>query len=145
MVESVISPTPRQRTVALLKALSPLAVVVALHFGARAYTTSVAPLPPCDGLTGMRLAVLSVALVLLGFTLALLRTGIRVWCSGQLPAPGTSVLFSTRVSVGWWARANAISSLIFGGLFAVALGLLVNYFVFSEVGLYLFGFRRCEP
>lgn len=145
MVERVITPTPGQRTIALLKALSPAAVVVALHFGGRAYTSNVAPLPLCDQLTGMRLAVLFVALVLLGFMLALLRTGLRAWRSGQFPAPGTSVLFRTRVSVGWWARASAISMLILASLFAVALGYLLNYFVFSEVGPYLLGFSRCEP
>ena len=145
MVEHVITPSPKQRTVALLKALFPLAVIVALYFGARVYTSSVAPLPPCDQLSGIRLAVLSAAVALLGSTLVTLRTGLRVWRSGQFPAPGTSVLFSTRVSLGWWARANAISILIFGGLFAVALGFLLNYFVFSEFGLYLLGFRRCEP
>lgn len=55
------------------------------------------------------------------------------------------MLFSTRVSVGWWARANAIGILILGGLFAVALGFVLNYVVFSEVGPYLLGLRECEP
>jgi hypothetical protein len=70
-------------------------------------------------------------------------SGLRIWRSGQFPAPGTSVLFTTRVFTGWWAQANAVTMFLLAGFSAVGLGVLAKFFVFSDFGVYVLGLRSC--
>lgn len=72
------------------------------------------------------------------------RSGWRSWRSGQYPAPGAPVFFTTRIWTGGWARVSAIAVLMMGILALSMLAALLQYFVFSEVGLYMLGFRSCE-
>jgi len=143
MADQSIHPTVRSRVKALLSLAVPLGVALALGFGANQYAAYVAPLPVCDQLPWVRVAVLLGALSLLAIVAGFLRSGLRIWRSGQSPAPGTAVFFTTKVSTGWWAYANAVSLFLVSALAGAALVAQLRFSVFSEFGMYVLGLRSC--
>ena len=143
MTEQIIYPTTRSRANALLRLAVVLGVVFALGFGANQYAAHVAPLSACGQLPWIRVAILLGAFGLLATFVVCFRGGLRIWLSGQFPAPGSGVLFATKVSTGWWAYVNAVSLFLFAAVAGAAFVALVRFSVFSEFGMYLLGFRSC--
>jgi hypothetical protein len=140
-----LSPTPRQRLVALAKCALPLLAVYALARMARAYTDHVDGLPLCEQVPWVIATIVACATALAVFAFLCGRSALRILRSGQYPAPGTSVLFRTRVYTGWWARTNGISLLLMAVLIAaLAIGLL-SLFVFPAIGPYFTGSSGCTP
>jgi len=140
-----LSPTPRQRLVALAKCTLPLLAVYALTRMARAYTDHVDGLPVCEQVPWAIAVLLACAAALAVFAYVCGRGAFRVLRSGQYPAPGTSVLFRTRVYTGWWARTNGITLLLLAILITAFLIGLLSAFVFPAIGPYIAGPRGCAP
>ncbi|MBD9478984.1 hypothetical protein [Pseudoxanthomonas sp. PXM02] len=92
----------------------------------------------------MRVTLVACAVALTGIAYLLGRSALKILRSGQVPAPDTSVLFRTRVYTGWWARANGIAWLLIAILPTGILIGMLDMFVFSEVGAYMFGLRDCD-
>lgn len=138
-----LTPTPRQRLAALAKYLLPLLAVFALSRAARLYTDHVADLPFCEQLPWMRVVIATCVAAVAGCSYLCGRSGFRILRSGQFPAPGSSVLFRTRVRTGWWARANGVAWLLISSLVAAFLVGILDMFVFSEVGPSIVGLRDC--
>ena len=145
MEDSYLIPSPKQRAVALLKLLAPGIVIYALYALSRFYSTNVAVLPTCAQLPWIRVIATAGVVALFALAYWCYRNGIGIWRSGQHPTPGTSVLFKTRISTGWWARSNAITMFIFAALTTLGLIALLKFFVFSEAGLFIVGLRSCVP
>jgi len=144
MKEHLIVPTPKSRIVALSKlAIWPL-VAYGLLQASRHHLSHVAILQHCAQLPWLRIYVLVATMVLTGLSVLVARNGWRIWRSGQYPAPGTSVLFATRIRTGWWARLDTIIMFALSAFSVALLIALLEYFVFSEVGLYVLGLRGCE-
>lgn len=143
MAEHVIRPTARTRATALLKLGASLVAVGGLGLAAHLYSVHVAPLPICDQLPWIRLVAVVGIVGLLALAVLFYRGGIGVWRSGQFPAPGTPVIFATKVSTGWQARANAATLFLFAALSGAALVLWFQFFVFSQFGAYVLGLRGC--
>ncbi len=145
MEDSFIVPTLKQRAIALLKVLAPLVVAYTLFVAARFYTSHVAVLPVCAQLPGLRVVVATGTVVLLALACLSYRSAVRIWRSGESPAPGTSVLFKRRIVKGWRARSDAAAALFIAALSAAALVAFLRFFVFSEAGQFILGLRSCEP
>lgn len=139
-----ITPTPRERLLALGKALLPPFGGAAIFLTARLYDRHAADLPFHEQLPWMWVVVAMVTTMLATFAYLSGRSAFRIWRSGQYPAPGTSVLFRTRVHTGWWARTNAIAYAIVSLVFAALLAALLGMFAFPEAGLLSVGVRACE-
>jgi hypothetical protein len=140
-----ISPTPRQRLLALAKCALPLLAFYALSRMARGYTEHVNSLPLCEQAPWVIATIVACATALAVFSLLCGRSALRILRSGQYPAPGTSVLFRTRVYTGWWALTNGISLLLMAILIAAfAVGML-SLFVFPVIGQYIAGTSGCTP
>lgn len=140
-----ITPTPRQRLIALARILLPLLGGGALFLTAHLYDRHAAELPFCEQLPWMWVVVVMATAVLASFACLSGRSAFRIWRSGQYPAPGTSVSFRTRVHTGWWARTNAIAYAIVSLVFAAFLVAFLSMFVFPEAGLFGLWLRGCEP
>lgn len=140
-----ITPTPRQRLIALAKALLPPLGGGAIFLTAHLYDRHAANLPFCEQLPWMWVVVAVATVVLATFAYLCGRGAVRIWRSGQYPAPGTSVLFRTRVHTGWWARTNAIAYAIVSLLFSAFLLTFLNMMVFPDPGLFIPGLGACEP
>ena len=144
MEERVIRSTHRSKAlIVLLRIVAPFAAAYLLWLGAHFYSSHVASLPTCDQLRWFRLVLLLGFAGLLAFALGFLRNGLRIWRSGQYPAPGALVFFTTRVSTGSWARVSAGFSFLMACIAAAGLIAMLHLFVFSEAGLYILGFRSC--
>ena len=140
-----LTPTPRQRLIALAKCALPLLAVYALSRMARGYTEHVNSLPVCEQVPWIIVTIVACATALAVFAFLCGRSALRILRSGQYPAPGTSVLFRTRVYTGWWARTNGISLLLMAILIAAfAIGML-SLFVFPVIGQYIAGTSGCTP
>lgn len=113
MTDSFITPTPRQRLLALAKIVTPYLVLFGIFLMAR----SIAARDPCGNgcefLPTLRLVVGTGLAILVALALFFASKGLRVLRSGQVPPPGTWVLFRTRIHTGAWAHLNAISYFIF--------------------------------
>lgn len=144
-MKAYITPTPRERLLALGKALLPPLGGAAIFLTARLYDRHAADLPFHEQLPWMWVVVVMVTTMLATFAYLSGRSAFRIWRSGQYPAPGTSVLFRTRVHTGWWARTNAIAYAMMSLLFAVFLAAFLNMLVFPDAGLLDLGPRGCEP
>lgn len=140
-----IAPTPRERLIALGKALLPPLGGAAFFLTGRLYDRHAAGLPFCEQLAWMWVVAVMATAVVASFSYLCGRSAFRIWRSGQYPAPGTSVFFRTRVHSGWWARTNAIAYAIVSLLFAAFLVAFLNIFVFPDGGLLTLGLRGCEP
>jgi hypothetical protein len=140
-----ITPTPRQRLIALAKISLPPLGGGALFLTAHLYDRHAAELPFCEQLPWMWVVVVMATAVLASFACLSGRSAFRIWRSGQYPAPGTSVSFRTRVHTGWWARTNAIAYAIVSLVFAAFLVAFLSMFVFPEAGLFGLWLRGCEP
>ena len=140
-----ITPTPRQRLIALSRASLPFLAGCAVALAARLYTQHAADLPPCEQLPWMRVMVTMMVAICTGGAWLSGRSAFRIWRSGQYPAPGTAVLFRTRVRTGRWAHANACAYFVLSILIAAFLVALLNLFLLSEAGLFVIGLRGCEP
>lgn len=138
-----LTPTPRQRLIALAKCALPLLAVYALSRMARGYTEHINSLPLCEQVPWAvaTLVVCAAALAVLAYLCV--RSALRILRSGQYPAPSTSVLFRTRVHTGWWARTNGIAWLLIASLITALLIGLLCLFVFSAIGPYITGPRGC--
>ena len=145
MAEHTIGRRKKARAVALLKLGTPFLLLSFLFLAARFYAEHVAPMHTCEQLKWMRLVALVGAVGLLSIAFAFVRSGLRIWRAGQFPAPGTSVLFTTQVSTGWWVRSQAVSRFIFAALAIVGLAGLLRFFIFSGVGPFVLGLRSCGP
>jgi|GEM_PF-1999808 hypothetical protein len=145
MMNAYIIPTPRQRLIALGKALLPPFGGATIFLTARLYDRNAADLPLCKQLPWMWVVVVMATMVVASFAYLCGRSAFRIWRSGQYPAPGTSVLFRTRVHTGWWARTNAIAYAMISLLLAAFLVALLSMFVFPEGGMLNLGLRGCEP
>jgi hypothetical protein len=140
-----LSPTPRQRLIALAKYALPLLALYAFSRVGRGYTEHVDSLPVCEQAPWAIATIVACAAALAVFACLCGRSALRILRSGQYPAPGTSVLFRTRVYTGWWARTNGISLLLMTVLTAaLAIGLL-SLFVFPAIGPYSTGSSGCTP
>lgn len=84
-----ITPTPRERLIALGKALLPPLGGAALFLTARLYDRHAADLPVCEQLPWIWVVVMMVTTVMAGFAFLCGRGAFRIWRSGQYPAPGT--------------------------------------------------------
>lgn len=140
-----ITPTPRERRLALGKALLPPLAGAIIFLTARLYDRHAADLPFHEQLPWMWVVVAMVTTMLATIAYLSGRSAFRIWRSGQHPAPGTPVLFRTRVHTGWWARTNAIAYAMISLLFAVFLAAFLNMLVFPDAGLFDLGQRGCEP
>lgn len=140
-----ITPTPRQRLIALARILLPPLGGGALFLTAHLYDRHAAELPFCEQLPWMWVVVVMATAVLASFACLSGRSAFRIWRSGQYPAPGTSVSFRTRVHTGWWARTNAIAYAIVSLVFSAFLVAFLSMFVFPEAGLFGLWLRGCEP
>ena len=143
MQPSYITPTPQQRCIAILKVITPLAAVYALALASRLYTNHVAIMSACSQLPWIRAIVIFATFILVAAAYLSFRSGLRVWTSGQSPAPGTSVLFKTRVHTGWLAKSSAIAMFCLAVIASVFLAAILKLFVFSEVGLFVAGLKHC--
>lgn len=138
-----LSPTPRQRLIALAKCALPLLAVYALSRMARGYTEHVNSLPVCEQVPWAITTLLVCVAALSVFASLCGHSALRILRSGQYPAPGTSVLFRTRVHTGWWARTNGIAWLLMAILITALLIGLLCLFVFPAIGPYITGPRGC--
>ncbi|QSX36109.1 hypothetical protein [Shewanella sedimentimangrovi] len=132
-----ITPTYRQRFVALLQSLLPLGAAYVCIFAAGLYRDWVAPLPISEQLPWIRLVLFTATVILAAFAYLCYRAGQRVWHSGQWPAPGTAVLFKTRVHTGWWAKLNAITFYFLALITVAALAYLLKFVVTIDLEPYL--------
>lgn len=140
-----LTPTPRQRLIALAKCALPLLAVYVLSRMARGYTEHVNSLPICEQVPWIIATIVACAAALGVFAGLCGRSALRILRSGQYPAPGTSVLFRTRVYTGWWARTNGISLLLMAILIAAFAISMLNLFVFPVIGQYIAGTSGCTP
>ena len=140
-----ITPTLKQRGIALFKAAIPLMAALSIVPLSRFYTAQVSDLSVCAQLPWLRGVVAFGVVILTTLVYFSCRGGLRIWRSGQFPVPGTAVLFKRRVYAGWWARLNAITLFVFSTLLAFALASFLKFFIFSEAGLFIVGLSRCGP
>lgn len=144
MKDRLIVPTGKSRLMVLSTWAMWLIGFYALALAAGHYSSQVGHLPACQQLPWMRFYLVIAVSLLAMLCFLYARSGWRSWRSGQYPAPGAPVLFTTRIWTGGWARVSAIADLMMGILALSMLAALLQYFVFSEVGLYMLGFRSCE-
>jgi hypothetical protein len=145
MEPAFITPTLKQRGIALLKVTIPLAAALSIAPASRFYSDQVECLSVCAQLPWLRGVVALGVVILTAASYFCCRGGLRIWRSGQFPAPGTAVLFKKRVYTGWWARLNAITLFVFAILLAAALASFLKFFIFSEAGSFIVGLQRCGP
>lgn len=139
-----IVPTPRERALAVAKAVSPLLVGALAFLGFSQLPKPDACAGDCAWLPLLRY-FLAAGIVLLGtFAVLAVRRARLSWVSGQYPPPGTWVLFRTRVYTGLWPRIDAVFSL---ALCAVALFALVHFVLFlvpsAELAWLVLGLEDC--
>lgn len=140
-----ITPTPRERRLALGKALLPPLGGAAIFLTARLYDRHAADLSLCEQLPWMWVVVVMATTMVASLAYLCGRSAFRIWRSGQYPAPGTSVLFRTRVHTGWWARTNAIAYAIVSLVLAAFLAAFLNMLVFPDAALFDLGQHSCQP
>ena len=145
MEDQFIFPSTRSRVLALLKLGGGLAAVYILYLATLAYMHAryVWLRVPCELLTSTQIVVVAAAVVLAVLVVAGGRTVWRVWRSGQVPAPGTAVLFKRAVYVGWWQRVYMASMVLTVVVFICLLAQLLGFFVFASGGPHLFSMRAC--
>ena len=145
MPDIVVAPTPKQRALALLKVSSPLIAVFCFGFLALQYTNHVAPLPVCEQLPWLRIVFVAAVLLLSSLAYAYFQVGLQTWRSGQSLPPGTSVLFKRKVQIGWSAKANSLAAFFVAAGLVLALAKVVQFFLFSGIGMLIVGLNRCGP
>ena len=145
MEDSFVTPTPKDRLIALAKLSVPLLCLGAVHGWAHLYSEYVSPLCTCQQLPGLRATIFAAATVLTVLIIATYRYAVRILRSGQYPPPGASILLRRRIVYGWRAVVQAASVLFFTLGLLVFVALLLRHAVLSEVGLYVLGFQACEP
>ncbi|MFC5577016.1 hypothetical protein ACFPOA_03170 [Lysobacter niabensis] len=145
MEPAFITPTLKQRGIALLKVAIPLTAFLLIAPASRFYSDQTACLSSCEQLPWVRSVVVFGVVVLTLLAYISCRGGIKIWRSGQFPAPGTAVLFRKPIQTGWRARLNAITLFVFAISSATALAFFLKFFIFSEAGMFIVGLSRCGP
>jgi hypothetical protein len=145
MEDQFIFPSKRSRVVALLKVGGRLAAVYILYLAALAYMHAryVWLHVPCELVTSTQIVVVAAAVVLAALSVAAGYAAWRVWRSGQVPAPGTAMLFKRAVYAGWWQRVYTASMVIAVVVFISLLAQLLGFFVFASGGPHLFSIHAC--
>lgn len=123
-----IQPTPMSRLRALLPMLYPALAILALSRLSILYGQHVAPLPVCEQLPWVRLAVAIMEVALLIPAAFLLWRGRGTLRDGQYPPPGAAVLFRRPIRRGWLARLTGIGYLLTAGVVLSAMVYLAVYF-----------------
>lgn len=145
MEPQFILPSFRSRVIVLLKVAGNLVAVYILYLAAMAYVHAryVWPQVPCALVASTQVVVVAAAVVLVVLAAAAGHDGWRVWRSGQVPAPGTAVLFKSMVYVGWWQRMYVASMAAAVVSFIWLLTNLLGFFVFALGGPHLFSVHAC--
>lgn len=143
MTDSFITPTPRQRLLALAKILVPAVVLFAVYQLARTIAAREPGGSACEFLPMLRLVIAFGTSILLALIVFFGSKGLRVLRSGQFPPPGTWVLFRTRIHTGTWAQLNAISCFLFCAGAVYLLVRFVHYFQADDLILVLLGIEPC--
>jgi len=123
-----IQPTPMSRLRALLPMLYPALAILALSRLSILYGQHIAPLPVCEQLPWVRLAVVIMEVALLMPAAFLLWRGWGTLRDGQYPPPGAAVLFRRPVQRGSLARLTGMGYLLTAGLVSSAMVYLAVYF-----------------
>lgn len=148
--EDYIVPTRSMRLRLLAKWLGVMAMILLLGWGVETYNRNVARLPFCDGLAWSQLILVAAYLILLTGAFWVGRYAWRIVTTGQMPPPGTLVMFRTKIHRGWFAQLNVVSltllSLMLAGTVAYTLfGLhLADIFVSKSECLRQIAFEQAK-